>query len=121
MGHQAELLEVFENPKPGRRYTIKFTYPECTSVCPLTGQPDFGTVVVRYVPADWCVELKSLRLYFLSYRNEGAFFETVTNQILDDLVAVCDPDEMTVIGQFNARGGVHHEITATHVKGEQAS
>ena len=94
-------LETFENPRPDRKYTIEFTCPEFTSVC-------------RYVPGLKCIELKSLKLYFWSYRNEGIFYEAVTNRILDDLVAACDPTEMTVIGKFNVRGGIAHEITATY-------
>ena len=107
-------LETFENPCPDRAYTIAFTCPEFTSVCPRTGQPDFGTIVIRYVPGPRCIELKSLKLYFWSYRDEGIFYEAVTNKILDDLVAACDPAEMTVIGRFNVRGGIGHEITATY-------
>ena len=110
----SKTLETFENPYPDRKYTIEFTCPEFTSVCPKTGQPDFGTIVVRYVPAKKCIELKSLKLYFWSYRDEGVFFEAATNRILDDLVAACDPVEMTVIGKFNVRGGIAHEITAAH-------
>ena len=110
-------LETFENPYPDRKYTIEFTCPEFTSICPKTGQPDFATVVVRYVPGPRCIELKSLKLYFWSYRNEGVFFEAATNRILDDLVAACDPVEMTVIGRFNVRGGIAHEITATYPYG----
>ena len=107
-------LETFENPYPDRAYTIEFTCPEFTSICPKTGQPDFGTIVIRYVPGPRCIELKSLKLYFWSYRNEGIFYEAVTNKILDDLVAACDPVEMAVIGRFNVRGGIAHEITATY-------
>ena len=107
-------LETFENPYPDRRYTVEFTCAEFTSICPKTGQPDFGTIVIRYVPGSKCIELKSLKLYFWSYRNEGIFYEAVTNKILDDLVAACDPVEMAVIGRFNVRGGIDHEITATY-------
>lgn len=117
MGAQAgEILEVFENPRPGRRYTIEFTCREFTSLCPLTGQPDFATIVVRYVPREKCVELKSLKHYFRSFRETGAFFEEVTNRILDDLVLVCAPVEMAVVGRFNVRGGIDHEITAEYVR-----
>ncbi len=112
-------LETFENPYPGREYTVEFTCPEFTCLCPKTGQPDFGTVVVRYVPGPKCVELKSLKLYFWSFRDEGVFYEEVTNRILDDLVAACDPLEMTVISRFNVRGGIFHEITARHERGEK--
>ena len=107
-------VESFENPCPGRRYTIEFTCPEFTSVCPKTGQPDFGTIVIRYVPGARCIELKSLKLYLWSYRDEGIFFEAATNRILDDLVAACEPIQMTVIGTYNVRGGISHEITATY-------
>ena len=107
-------IESFENPCPDRRYTIEFTCPEFTSVCPKTGQPDFGTISIRYVPGPRCLELKSLKLYLWSYRDEGIFFEAATNRILDDLVAACDPVEMTVIGRYNVRGGISHEITAAH-------
>ncbi len=107
-------IESFENPCPGRRYTIEFTCPEFTSVCPKTGQPDFGTILVRYLPGPRCIELKSLKLYLWSYRDEGIFFEAATNRILDDLVAACEPTEMTVIGKYNVRGGISHEITATY-------
>jgi 7-cyano-7-deazaguanine reductase len=111
-------LETFENPYPGRRYNIEFVCPEFTSVCPKTGQPDFATITVRYVPGPRCVELKSLKLYFWSYRDVGVFFETATNRILDDLVAACDPAEMTVIAKFNVRGGIDHEVIATYPYGE---
>src|SRR5437588_12676747 len=80
------ILEVFENPRPGREYQIQFVFPEFTSVCPVTGQPDFATITVRYVPNRYCVEMKSLKLYFFAFRNKGIFYEAVTNTILDDLV-----------------------------------
>jgi 7-cyano-7-deazaguanine reductase len=107
-------LETFPNPKPERDYEISFECPEFTCVCPMTGQPDFGTIRIRYVPDRLCVELKSLKLYLWSYRNEGAFHEAVTNRILDDLVAAIAPREMTVTGDFNVRGGIHTVVTATH-------
>jgi 7-cyano-7-deazaguanine reductase len=113
-GQASEILEVFENPRPCRRYTIEFTCREFTSLCPLTGQPDFATIIVRYVPGDRCVELKSLKHYFRSFRDRGVFFEDVTNRILDDLVLVCAPVEMVVVGRFNVRGGIGHEITAEY-------
>lgn len=109
-----EELETFVNPYSNRKYTIEFTCPEFTSLCPKTGQPDFATVIVRYIPGPECIELKSLKLYFGSYRNQGVFFEAATNRILDDLVTACDPVEMTVIGRFNIRGGISHEITVTY-------
>ena len=108
------LLETFENPRPDRPFKIEFTCPEFTSLCPITGQPDFATIIIRYVPGPRCVELRSLKLYFQAYRSMGIFFEGVMNKILDDLVAVCDPREMTIVGRFNVRGGVAHELTASH-------
>src|SRR4051795_4029290 len=95
----ASILEAFPNPRPERDYQIEFVFPEFTSVCPVTGQPDFATITVRYVPDRQCVEMKSLKLYFFAYRNKGIFYEAVTNTILDDLVAVLKPRQMTVIGQ----------------------
>jgi 7-cyano-7-deazaguanine reductase len=108
-------LETFPNPCPGRDYDINMECPEFTCVCPRTGQPDFATIRIRYVPARLCVELKSLKLYLWSYRNEGAFHEAVVNEILDDLVAACHPKSMTLIGDFNIRGGIHTTITAQYV------
>ncbi|HTF91056.1 MAG TPA: preQ(1) synthase [Planctomycetota bacterium] len=100
-------LETFENPNPERSYEIRFECPEFTCLCPKTGQPDFATIRIRYVPDRLCVELKSLKLYLWSYRNEGAFHEAVTNKILDDLVAATKPREMSVEGDFLVRGGIH--------------
>src|ERR687893_3107326 len=94
----ASILEAFPNPRPERDYQIQFVFPEFTSVCPVTGQPDFATITVRYVPGERCVEMKSLKLYFFSYRNKGIFYEAVTNTILDDLVTVLTPQKMTVVG-----------------------
>ena len=105
-------LEVFANPYPDRDYTIEMECPEFTSICPVTGQPDFGTIRIRYVPDQQCIELKSLKLYLWSYRQEGAFHEAVTNNILDDLVANCAPRQMTVVGDFNVRGGITTVVTA---------
>jgi 7-cyano-7-deazaguanine reductase len=110
-------LETFPNPRPGREFEIAFEVPEFTCLCPMTGQPDFATIRIRYVPDQKCVELKSLKLYFWSYRNEGAFHEAVTNQILDDLVTVLDPLRITVEGDFYVRGGIHTVVRAEHVKG----
>jgi 7-cyano-7-deazaguanine reductase len=110
----SKQLETFRNPCPERDYEINMECPEFTCVCPRTGQPDFATIRIRYVPAALCVELKSLKLYLWSYRNEGAFHEAVTNKILDDLVIACRPKSMTVIGDFNVRGGIHTTITATY-------
>ena len=105
-------LAVFANPHPDRDYTIEFSCPEFTSICPVTGQPDFGTIHIRYVPDQQCIELKSLKLYLWSFRQEGAFYEAVTNTILNDLVAACAPRSMTVVGEFNVRGGISAVVTA---------
>jgi 7-cyano-7-deazaguanine reductase len=110
----SKQLETFPNPCRERDYEINMECPEFTCICPRTGQPDFATVRIRYIPAALCVELKSLKLYLWSYRNEGAFHEAVTNKILDDLVSACRPKSMTVIGDFNIRGGIHTTITATY-------
>jgi 7-cyano-7-deazaguanine reductase len=99
------ILEVFNNPRPGRDYQIEFVFPEFTSLCPVTGQPDFATITVRYIPDRLCVEMKSLKLYFFAFRNMGIFYEGVVNTICDDLVAVLKPRRLTVIGAFNVRGG----------------
>ncbi|MGH7874418.1 MAG: preQ(1) synthase [Candidatus Binatia bacterium] len=109
-------LETFANPRPERDYEISMECPEFTCVCPRTGQPDFATIRIRYVPDQLCVELKSLKLYLWSYRNEGTFHEAVINKILDDLVQACRPRTLTVIGDFNVRGGIHTVITATYQK-----
>ncbi len=100
-------LETFPNPEPGRDYEIRFECPEFTCLCPRTGQPDFATFRIRYVPDRSCVELKSLKLYLWSFRDEGHFHEAVTNRILDDLVAATRPRRMTIEGDFNVRGGIH--------------
>jgi 7-cyano-7-deazaguanine reductase len=115
------ILEAFPNPAPQRDYEIKFVFPEFTSMCPVTGQPDFATITVQYVPDRRCVEMKSLKLYFLAYRNKGIFYEAVVNTILDDLVAVLDPRKMTIIGDFAVRGGTAGMVTATHEKRDRAS
>jgi 7-cyano-7-deazaguanine reductase len=107
-------LEVVDNPHPGRDYEIRCETPELTCVCPRTGQPDFATVVITYVPDRKIVELKSLKLYLWSYRDEGAFHEDVTNRILDDLVAVLGPRRMTVETIWNVRGGITTSVTAQH-------
>ncbi|MBS2031309.1 MAG: NADPH-dependent 7-cyano-7-deazaguanine reductase QueF [Deltaproteobacteria bacterium] len=107
-------LDTFPNPRPGRGYEIAFDCPEFTCICPLTGQPDFAHFTIRYVPNKLCVELKSLKLYLWSYRNEGAFHEKVTNTILDDLVNAVQPAWMEVVGRFNVRGGIGTIVTATH-------
>jgi 7-cyano-7-deazaguanine reductase len=110
----ARLLEAFPNQFPDREYEIEITCPEFTAVCPRTGQPDFGTIVITYVPAAACVELKSLKLYLFEYRNQGIFYEHSVNTILDDLIAACQPRRMRVIGQFNPRGGMTSRITAVY-------
>ncbi len=110
----SKTLETFPNPRPGRDYEISFECPEFTCLCPRTGQPDFATLRIRYVPDALCVELKSLKLYLWSFRDEGHFHEDVTNRILDDLVALLRPKEMAVVGDFNVRGGIHTVVTATH-------
>lgn len=107
-----DLLETFENQYPNREYTVEIVCPEFTSVCPKTGQPDFGTMTIRYVPAERCVELKSLKFYLQSFRNEGIFYENVTNRILDDLVAVLAPRRMTLTASFTPRGGISTTVTA---------
>ena len=107
-------LETFPNPNPDRDYEINISTPEFTCVCPMTGQPDFATITINYVPDQRCVELKSLKLYFWSYRNEGAFHEKVTNTILDDLVQAISPRRATVSGDFNVRGGLHTVVTASY-------
>lgn len=112
-----KALETFPNPHPERDYLIRFECPEFTCVCPRTGQPDFATIHVRYVPDQLCVELKSLKLYLWSYRDEGAFHEAVTNRILDDLVAAARPRAIEVVGDFTVRGGIHTVVTARHPAG----
>lgn len=112
----SKTLETFPNPKPARDYEIRFDCPEFTCVCPRTGQPDFATIRIRYVPDETCVELKSLKLYLWSYRNEGAFHEAVTNRILDDLVAATSPRSMTVEGDFLVRGGITTVVIASHTQ-----
>jgi 7-cyano-7-deazaguanine reductase len=107
-------LETFANPRPGRDYEIRFEAPEFTCLCPKTGQPDFAVIRIAYVPRDLCVELKSLKLYLWSYRNEGGFHEAVTNAILDDLVAAVNPKRIEVEGDFNVRGGIHTRVIARH-------
>jgi 7-cyano-7-deazaguanine reductase len=112
----SRLLETFPSPRPGREFEISFDCPEFTCLCPMTGQPDFATIRIRYVPDKLCVELKSLKLYLWSYRDTGAFHEAVTNQILDDLVAALRPKRMMVEGDFYVRGGIHTIVRAEHVK-----
>ena len=107
-------LDTFDNPNPERDYTIRIDTPEFTCLCPLTGQPDFATIEIAYVPDKLCLELKALKLYFWSYRDRGAFHEAVTNQILSDLVAATAPRFMRVSADFNVRGGVYTRVVAEH-------
>jgi len=110
-----EILEVFDNTFPQRDYTIEIVNPEFTSVCQKTGLPDFGTITISYIPDKVCIELKSLKYYFLDFRNAGIFYENITNRILDDLVAVSLPREMTVRSEWNARGGITETVTVRYV------
>jgi 7-cyano-7-deazaguanine reductase len=110
------ILDTFANPKTERDYTIKFVFPEFTSMCPVTGQPDFATITVEYVPDQKCVEMKSLKLYFLAYRNKGIFYEAVTNTIADDLIATLSPRKLKVIGDFAVRGGTAGTVTVEYDK-----
>ena len=107
-------LELFPNPQPERDYTIRISIPEFTCLCPKTGQPDFATLLLEYIPDQQCVELKSLKLYVWSFRNEGAFHEAVTNEILDDLVKACAPRFMRLTAVFNVRGGIGTTVVAEH-------
>lgn len=111
---QPEQLETFANPKPGRDYTIEIVCPEFTTVCPKTGQPDFGTITFTYTPAELCVELKSLKLYLQGYRNVGIFYEVVVNQLLDHFVAACRPVRCKVVGSFTPRGGITTTVVCKH-------
>jgi 7-cyano-7-deazaguanine reductase len=107
-------LEIFTNPAPERDYTIRMTIPEFTCLCPKTGQPDFATLKLEYVPDERCVELKSLKLYIWSFRNRGTFHEAVTNEILADLVAATSPRFMRLVAEFNVRGGIYTTVVAEH-------
>jgi 7-cyano-7-deazaguanine reductase len=111
---KAEQLETFPNQYPGRPYTIEIVCPEFTSLCPKTGQPDFGTITFTYTPGDRCVELKSLKLYLQRYRNQGAFYEHVVNRLLDDFVAVCQPVRCRVVGAFTPRGGITTTVSCEY-------
>lgn len=114
MNDKQKLLETFENKYPNRDYAVTHIAPEFTSLCPKTGQPDFAKVTVEYIPDKLCIELKSLKIYLNSYRNDGIFFESVTNQILDDLVAVTKPRYMLITSEFNVRGGISSIIEAEY-------
>jgi 7-cyano-7-deazaguanine reductase len=114
-------LETFPNPKPGRDYEIEIRCPEFTSVCPKTGLPDFGEIVITYVPDGACLELRALKYYMVEFRNEGIFYEAVTNRILDELVQACSPRRMTVVGDFSVRGGISTVVTASYDKKAQGT
>ena len=114
MTEPSTRLETFVNPSPERDYTIRMTIPEFSCLCPKTGQPDFATLNLEYVPHERCVELKSLKLYIWSFRSRGAFHEAVTNEILNDLVAATDPRFMRLLAQFNVRGGIYTAVVAEH-------
>ena len=110
----SKQLEIFDNPNPERDYTIHITLPEFTCLCPKTGQPDFATLELAYVPEKSCIELKSLKMYIWAFRDEGTFHEAVTNEILSDLVAACQPRFMRLTAEFNVRGGVYTSVVAEH-------
>ena len=110
----SKTLETFDNPQPNRDYTIRIDTPEFTCLCPMTGQPDFATIMVEYIADKRCLELKALKMYFWSYRDEGAFHEAVTNKILSDLVDATQPRFMRVSADFNVRGGVYTQVVAEH-------
>ena len=109
------ILEVFPNPHPDRSYEIEIQAPEFTSVCPKTGQPDFGTLIICYIPEASCIELKSLKLYLQQYRNQGIFYEDITNRILDDLVKACSPHWMLLTSSWTPRGGISSKITVEYI------
>ena len=109
-------LQTFDNPQPGRDFTIRIDTPEFTCVCPLTGQPDFAKITIEYVPDKLCVELKALKLYLWTFRDRGAFHEAVTNEILNDIIAVTQPNFMRVRADFNVRGGVYTSVIVEHRK-----
>ena len=114
----SKVLEVFPNPKPSRDYTIHIESPEFTCLCPKTGQPDFATLKLEYIPDAFCVELKSWKIYLWSYRNEGGFHEDLTNKILDDLVETLNPRYIRLTADFNVRGGIYTTVTAEHQRSD---
>ena len=114
----ADQLETFPNSHPGRDYVIEIVCPEFTSVCPKTGQPDFGTITYTYTPEQKCVELKSLKLYLHRFRDQGIFYENVVNRLLDDFVKACAPRRATVVGAFTPRGGIRTTVTCVHEAGK---
>ncbi len=117
---ESGTIELFDNPRPGRDYRIAICCPEFTSVCPKTGQPDFGEITVEYCPEKHCIELKSLKFYLQGYRNKGIFYESLTNEILDDLSGACKPRWMTVTARFTPRGGITTDVTAEyHAQGHR--
>jgi 7-cyano-7-deazaguanine reductase len=116
-----DVLETFDNAYPDRSYTIEIVCPEFTSVCPKTGQPDFGTLTFTYVPDKKCVELKSLKLYLQQFRAEGVFYEHVTNRILDDMVAILQPRQLTLAAVFTPRGGITSRVTASYSRHAEAN
>jgi 7-cyano-7-deazaguanine reductase len=107
-------IELFENPRPERDYYIRINCPEFTSVCPRTGQPDFGEIIIEYCPDNFCIELKSLKLYMQSYRNKGIFYEALTNDILDYLTSKCKPRSMKITSRFTPRGGITTQVVAEY-------
>ena len=117
MSEKPELV-VFPNPYPNRDYVVTHANPEFTSVCPVTGLPDFGEITVVFVPDELCVELKSLKYYFVSFRQRGIFYEAVVNEMLEDLVSAVNPRWMEVTGEFSTRGGLHSNVVAKYTKGE---
>jgi 7-cyano-7-deazaguanine reductase len=110
----SKTIETFANPRPGREYEIRFDCPEFTCLCPLTGQPDFATFTITYIPGELCIELKSLKMYLWSFRDEGAFHEKVTNQIADDIIAAIKPRRLRVEGDFAVRGGIGTVVVVDH-------
>lgn len=120
MENKRNLLETFENEYQDRDYVIEHTAPEFTSVCPKTGQPDFATMILEYIPDKLCLELKAYKIYLNSFRNDGIFFESVTNKILDDLVAVSKPRYMKLTAEFNVRGGISSVIEVEYVNEEES-
>lgn len=109
-------IETFENPAPYNNFVITHINEEFTSVCPITGLPDFGKIIIKYIPDQICIELKSLKYYFLEFRNQGIFYEAVTNKILDDLKAICSPKMMEITTEWSVRGGIHSQIVASYEK-----
>lgn len=118
MDKKLKLLEVFKNQYSNRDYTVTHIAPEFTSLCPKTGQPDFGKITIEYIPDKLCIELKSLKIYLNSYRDDGIFYESITNKILDDLVSVCKPRYMKITADFNVRGGISSVIVAEYKKNQ---